>query len=225
MTRKKSVKLSKKNKESFLSVFPQFTDKTSVIWNPIPTDKIKTLSEAKIGFDVLMRSKTLNLITISRLDPNKGLERIVHMASNLNLAGYKFYWYVVGGGPYKSEFENLLIARDVCNVILTGALDNPYPLLKACDLFVLPSQYEGMPVTIHEALILNVPVLASDVGGVSEQLEGNRGILAKNNEDSLYEALRGVFENPDSLKYLKEKNKNYCYNNDQIFNQLRELLA
>ena len=58
-------------------------------------------------------------------------------------------------------------------VVLTGALSNPCPLLKHCNLMVLFSEYEGTPVTIDEAGVLGVPVLANDVGGVREQIKGN----------------------------------------------------
>ena len=58
-------------------------------------------------------------------------------------------------------------------VTLTGAMENPYPLLKRCDLFVLISEYEGTPVTIEEAKALGVPVLANDVGGIADMIENN----------------------------------------------------
>ena len=60
-------------------------------------------------------------------------------------------------------------------VILTGKLENPYPLLKQCNCLVLWSDYEGTPVTIDEAGVLGIPVLANDVGGVREQIAGTPG--------------------------------------------------
>ena len=51
--------------------------------------------------------------------------------------------------------------------------------MKQCDAFVLLSDYEGTPVTIDEAKVLGVPVLARDVGGVREQLEGKYGRIIR----------------------------------------------
>ena len=62
------------------------------------------------------------------------------------------------------------------NVIFTGYLDNACPLLKQCDVFILLSEYEGTPVTIDEAKVLGIPVLAQDVGGIADQITDTVGM-------------------------------------------------
>ena len=57
------------------------------------------------------------------------------------------------------------------NVKMLGRLENPYPLMKNSDYFILLSTYEGTPVTIDECAVLKVPVIATAVGGVREQME------------------------------------------------------
>ena len=71
---------------------------------------------------------------------------------------------------------------------LTGRLENPYPLMAGCNYLVLPSKYEGTPVTVDEAMVLGLPVIAADVGGIREQL--GRGEM-EGEKDIFGEVVRG----------------------------------
>lgn len=53
-------------------------------------------------------------------------------------------------------------------------MENPYPVMKAADCFALLSKYEGLPVTIDEAKLLHVPVIATRVGGIPEQIQSEK---------------------------------------------------
>ena len=63
-------------------------------------------------------------------------------------------------------------------------MENPNPLLRRCQALVLFSEYEGTPVTIDEAKVLGVPVIANDVGGVKSML-GMQDTLVKSEEDCI----------------------------------------
>ena len=90
--------------------------------------------------------------------------------------GANFTWYLVGDGNlYESNKAACLDMGLSENVVFTGYLSNACPLLSQCDLFVLLSEYEGTPVTIDEAKVLGVPVLARDVGGIRDQVTERTG--------------------------------------------------
>mgnify|MGYP002508080331 CR=1 FL=1 len=79
----------------------------------------------------------------------------------------------------KSSFDFSKIVSPSIKLGITIVL-YPYPLMKRCDWFVLLSQYEGTPVTIDEAMILGVPVIATDVGGITEQMgRYKKGVVLK----------------------------------------------
>ena len=66
------------------------------------------------------------------------------------------------------------------NVICLGLIKNAHTYLSLCDVFLLASDYEGMPMSILEALAYGKPVIASNVGGIAEALDGNNGFAVQN---------------------------------------------
>ena len=117
----------------------------------------------------------MNLITIGRMEWEKRYDRLLKIARNLKETGICFHWYFVGDGNLMDEVQEQRRCLGLeSEVTLTGAMENPYPLLKRCDWFVLLSEYEGTPITIEEAKVLGVPVLACDVGGIADQIQDRK---------------------------------------------------
>ncbi len=86
-------------------------------------------------------------------------------------------------------------------ITLLGHLDNPYPILKKVDAFILMSKYEGTPVTIDEAVLLKTPVISYTVGGIKDQIEDREnGFLVKNADEVL-----GYLKDTAVIKNMKEK--------------------
>lgn len=65
-------------------------------------------------------------------------------------------------------------------VMFLGARTDIYHILSACDVFLLPSRWEGLPITLLETGLLKLPVIASDTYGNSEIIKPDRGLLFKN---------------------------------------------
>ena len=78
-------------------------------------------------------------------------------------------------------------------IVFCGLQGNVYPFLQAADCFILPSLYEGMPITLVEAMGCGLPIIASAVGGVSDMIEnGKSGILISPNTDQLVVAINNL---------------------------------
>ena len=71
------------------------------------------------------------------------------------------------------------------NIIVIKSIINPYPILNKCDCFVLSSRYEGLPMVIMEALILNKHVISTNITGPNEFLENGYGYLVQESIDGL----------------------------------------
>lgn len=167
------VCLNKSLREKFLTVYPQFAEKTIAVPNPVFRAEIR--ERAKAPLTVPVDESVCNLITIGRLEREKRYDRLLDIAAELQKRGFAFRWYFAGDGPLREEIERQLTERGLSGcVTLTGYMENPCPLLARCDALVLFSEYEGTPVTIDEAKALGVPVIANDVGGVREMLEDGR---------------------------------------------------
>lgn len=81
------------------------------------------------------------------------------------------------------------------NIYLLGLRENPFPLIKNSDCFVLPSNHEGQPMTLFEAMILEKMIIATDIIGSRSVLEGRTGYLVENSVDGVAEGLINYLEN------------------------------
>lgn len=163
------VCLSEGLKDKFVRIFPQLEEKAAAIPNFIQYDRIRELGERPLTIAVDHAKR--NLITVGRMEGEKRYDLVLQAAQELKLHGVEFHWYLVGDGPLLEEMQTMSRQMGLeQEVTFTGRLENPCPLMKRCDAFVLLSDYEGAPVTIDEAKVLGVPVLARDVGGIKEQL-------------------------------------------------------
>lgn len=164
------VCLSEELRKKFIALYPHLKETTVVIPNFIQTKQIRELAAKRANISV--SPEIYNLITIGRMEPEKRYDLVLKTAAELKALGLLFHWYLVGDGRLRGLLMRSAIELGVeKQVIFTGMLDSPYPLLKHCDVLVLLSDYEGTPVIIDEAKVLGVPILARDVGGVKEQLE------------------------------------------------------
>lgn len=93
------------------------------------------------------------------------------------------------------------------NVFLMGKISNASSYLRYADLFILPSNYEGLPVSIIEALSFNKPVIASNVGGVSEILDGNNGFAVENRVEDFVEKIIYILSNAERMDKMRKRAK------------------
>ena len=180
------VTLSEYSRKGLLKKLPGLKDQTVVIPNLIDGKTI--LKKAEEDLDIEWNDADCHMVTVGRVDREKAYDRVLDICGKLKAEGYSFCWYIVGDGPLKGHLEKRIKAEQLEEYVkLTGRLENPYPLMKRCDWFVLLSEYEGTPVTIDEAMVLGVPVIATDVGGIAEQMgrygKGGNGYLVKNSEN------------------------------------------
>lgn len=105
------------------------------------------------------------VLTLARLDPQKGLSDLVRAAEFLPEAVFA----VAGEGPERERLEAEARAAGVAGrFLLLGHREDTASLLAACDVFVLPSLYEGLPLAVLEAMAARRPVVATRVGGTDE---------------------------------------------------------
>ena len=94
---------------------------------------------------------------------------------------------IIGDGPDMEDIKDLVEGMSLSDrVFLLGALDRRSVLQKLTQssVFVLPTLWEGFPMTILEAMASGTPVIASDVGGIKEAVSSEVGILIPRNADA-----------------------------------------
>ena len=76
-------------------------------------------------------------------------------------------------------------------------MPDPAPLLKKADAFVMSSHYEGMPLSVAEAMAAGLPIIAPQVGGLNEMVDGNGILYEVDNQNALSKAIINLIDNND----------------------------
>jgi glycosyltransferase involved in cell wall biosynthesis len=142
---------------------------------------------------------------LTLLRPGKGLETLLAALPRVLSAHPTAQVAIVGEGPDLAELEARARALGVAEAVhFVGASTDPLSALRALDVFVHPSWAESFPYVILEAMSLGLPILASDVGGIGEQLvDGESGLLIPaRDEGALAEGLVGLLEDPVRARSL-----------------------
>ena len=164
----------------------------------------------------------INMICVARFHHQKGLDRLIKAYAKVKNY-YKLV--IIGDGELKEELYQLAKDNNVFdNIEWLGMRSNPYADIRASELFVLPSLYEGYPTITVESLISDTPVLALEVAGVKEQIiEPEYGWVIENSEEALTNKLIELKDQKPLLKEYKAKLTNYKYDNERILNRYYEI--
>ncbi|MGI6174613.1 MAG: glycosyltransferase [Christensenellales bacterium] len=172
---------------------------------------------------------TRAILSVGRLCEAKAFDRLARVHKRLLDDGFAHKVFIVGEGPARAQLEALIHELGVQDsFLLLGYQENPYPYMRAADLYVLSSRHESFGLVVTEAQLLQIPVIATDVADVAQRLapDGKTayGLIAPNSEDGLYAALAQVLLNPQILGQYRENLKEFHYDNQIIFDQIQELL-
>lgn len=220
------VCLTETSRQGFLQKHPELSEKTIVVANLQPVEEILKKAQAPLE-GVSLDKNVTNIVSVGRMDTEKAVDRILRIARRLTDEGYAFHWYFVGDGVLLREWTAL---RDQLalqkTVTFLGRMENPYPVMKAADCFALLSKYEGLPVTIDEAKLLHVPVIATRVGGIPEQIQSEKtGILVDNDEQDIYNGLKRMLAHPECLNEWRENLRREGDRNAEILQSLMRVFA
>lgn len=163
--------VSKVAKEHFDQVFPEFKNKTEIFYNVVSPIEIRKQADKDVSFDDNFFGK--RILTVGRISPEKGQNYAIEALKILVKRGYLVKWYFVGDGHFRKECEELVLRYHLEErVVFLGTKKNPYPYMKDCDIYVQPSRHEGYCITLAEAKVFGVPIVATDFVGAREQLIG-----------------------------------------------------
>lgn len=204
----KILVISNKLKEEMQKVAEDTKQRQAVIQIFNPIDKNDTLRKANLQIDDYPFSNTIpTFITIGTVYPQKGYDRLLDVHKKLIDEGLKHQIIIIGDG---FDFENIYTKLNHLNLMETvkmlGFRDNPYPYLKKADFYIMSSRHEGFPTIIAEALILNKPIVSTDVSGIKDLLQdGKLGMITPNSEAGIYEGMKNMLTNLElAHQYRKE---------------------
>lgn len=153
----------------------------------------------------LYKSRKYNKFTYlfaGRLVTDKGLGEIIDAFNKLSALEDNVQLQIVGDGPEANRFRKLAAINK--DIHFLGHKSDPYQSMINADVFVYPSYHEAFGVSLVEAAMLKLPIIATEVGGIPEIVEDNKtGLLVKpQDSESLYKAMKRLYEDKDLAKSL-----------------------
>ncbi|MFI7467578.1 glycosyltransferase [Nonomuraea sp. NPDC049646] len=142
------------------------------------------------------------VLTIGRLAQQKGLDTLLDVAAGPWESPAPLF-AVAGEGPLRAELEDRIRSRSL-SVLLLGDRDDVPDLLAAASVVVNCSRWEGLPLSLSEALMAGKPVVASDVGGIPWLVGGAGMLVPYGDAEGLRSALRKVLGEPGVARTLAE---------------------
>ena len=166
--------------KTFIKRFPSLREKVVTIPNIIDSQYVRGLAEAfDVKNEMPREEGVTNLLSVGRFTEAKNFDNVPDICRRILEAGVLIRWYLIGFGG-----DEMLIRQRIAesgmekHVIILGKKENPYPYMRACDLYIQPSRYEGCPVTIREAQALGKPVIATAFPTVKSAIhDGENGII------------------------------------------------
>lgn len=177
--------------------------KLITIHNGIDYQKISFLKRNEAQEKLLGKTSPLVIGTIAEWTKNKGL--FYFLEALLKIKNKNFDVVLIGSGqnPDKEKMYDFVKNHNLKNIHLIEWIPNAVSYLKAFDIFVLPSLKEGLPYTLLEAGLAELPVISTKVGGIPEIIGHDEGILVNaGDSDVLAEKIEELINNPEKRKLM-----------------------
>ena len=207
------------NLESKENVIYNYIDKERILKKAETNDTKEAEETAEICIKEIVDEKT-SIVTVARLVEQKAIDRLARVHKRLIDDGLEHNIYVVGDGPEKHKIEELIDSLNIQNSFkLLGKKENPYPYIKKADYFALLTYFEGYPMAVEEAKILDKKIIITDTAA-KEVVKGyGKKAIFDNNEQSIYEGLTEILKNG-----MKIEENNYKYDNSYLVEEIRKII-
>lgn len=198
------VNVSKDCENAFYHRFPECRAEKRIIYNPIDKQKILRMSEE---YNVEKANNIPTVITVGRLTRQKNPERLLKVAQLAYEVGLPVRFKWVGDGELREQMEAVRDEMGLHDIVeFTGFCKNPFPHIKAADIMMVSSDFEGFCLVICEAMCLGVPVISTRTAGPSEIIGNNEyGIITDLSAEALFEALKQMVNNPEKRHAMAQK--------------------
>ena len=217
--------VSEQASAAFQEAFPTLADRVQTIENILPKELI-TAQAAKVPGDLPAKGECLSLLSVGRFCDAKNFDNVPDICRRLVEDGLHVRWYLIGyGGDEPLIRQKIAEAGMQDRVIILGKKDNPYPYMRACDLYVQPSRYEGKAVTVREAQLLGKPVVITNYATSASQLEnGVDGVIVPMDNAGCAAGIAALLRDPARMQKLSENCTKRDYTNSAEMEKIYALM-
>ena len=223
--------------KTFLQVFPSLEPKIIEIENILSSAFVRNRAEEFDVQDTLLTTHSphptanINLISIGRFSEAKNYDNVPDICKRtLELVKDKnidIRWYIIGFGSDENLIRQKIAEAGMQeHVIILGKKKNPYPYIKACDIYVQPSRYEGKSVTVREAQMLYKPVVVTNYPTASSQIKnGIDGVIVPMENEGCAKGLADFILDEAKQSQIVEYLKTHDYGNINEVNKIYSILG
>lgn len=187
-----------------LKSYPDLQEKAITIENVLSKRLIELQAEACDVETDVPNDGSIKMLSVGRFSNAKNFDNVPDICRRILEAGLNIKWYLIGyGGEEPLIRQRIAEAGMADKVIILGKKENPYPYIKACDLYVQPSRYEGKAVTVREAQMLCKPVVITRYATSASQLEdGVDGVIVPMDNEGCAEGIVRLLNDPERMRQL-----------------------
>jgi glycosyltransferase involved in cell wall biosynthesis len=216
---------SQQTKDILIETYPTIKiPENQVIRNAIPIEELKKKSKE---FVPQFPEKPI-FVSVGRLHSRKGFHKLMEAHAQLLKAGFDHQIIIIGDGEEKTNLKKQAQELGVTESFqLLGSLLNPYPYVKNADFFILPSESESWPLIIADSLILQKPIISTNVGGIPEMIAHDKtGFLVNYEVDEMYDAMKKFMTEPKYVEKIKENLTDIekQFDNQKIFDAVENII-
>ena len=216
--------VSEQASQSFRTAFQELSEKVCTIENILPKELI--CRQAEEPQTDMPSDGAIRLLSVGRFCDAKNFDNVPDICRRLAEDGLNVKWYLIGYGG-----DEPLIRRKIAEagmqdrVIILGKKGNPYPYMRACDLYVQPSRYEGKAVTVREAQLLGKPVVITNYATSAGQLEdGVDGVIVPMDNAGCAAGIAVLLRDPVRMRALSENCAKRDYTNSAEVEKIYALM-
>ena len=182
----------------------KFNVKTVCIFNPFDKKDIRIKSKVKTRKYFKKSNKILKIINVGRLVEQKNQILLLEALNNLK-DQINFEAIILGSGKLKHFFQKYINEKKLNKIVkIINYQNNPFKIMKQADLFILTSNYEGMPNVLLESIYLNLSIISSDCPTGPREIIDRKYLFQVNNLKDLEIKIKNFYKND-----LFNKTKNY----------------
>lgn len=223
------VSISPDVTRAFTKIFPSLGSKIIEIENILSPDFVRTRSDvfdAKKEIGRHQSNQSVNLLSIGRFCTAKNYDNVPFICKQIYEKGIDVHWYIIGFGNDEGLIRtNIVNAGMEDRVILLGKKSNPYPYIKACDIYVQPSRFEGKSVTVREAQMLCKPVVVTAYSTAKSQIQHNiDGVIVPLDNKGCAEGLASFISNKELQQSIIQYLSTHDYGNETEVEKIYQLI-
>lgn len=211
--------------EAFVKIFPELESKVIEIENILSPSFVQKRADGSAE-DIVREDGVINLLSVGRFCTAKNYDNLPFICKHLVEMGVDVRWYIIGfGGDEPLIRAKIAEAGMEKHVIILGKKSNPYPYIKACDIYVQPSRYEGKSVTVREAQMLCKPVVVTNYPTAPSQIEnGVDGVIVPMDNRACAEGIKALIDNKELQERIVAHLRSHDYGNETEVKKIYKLI-